>query len=77
VLVHEALADDAEDVLGAFGVVQADGGQALFFSDTEDLGLLEFESEKLGTLSDMIDVLQPEDIIDICCRMQKGSKSQG
>jgi hypothetical protein len=49
--------------------------QVVFFSDVADLERLEFESEKLGSLSDMIDVLHPKDIIEICCRIQKDSKA--
>jgi hypothetical protein len=51
-----------------------EGEQASFFSDVPDLDRLEFESERLGSLSDLIDVIQPADIIEICCRIQASPK---
>jgi hypothetical protein len=52
------------------------GERAVFFSDVPDMSMLEFESEKLGSLSDLIDVLQPADIIEICCHLKKNSKQE-
>jgi len=47
--------------------------QLAFYADVADLDCLELHSEKLGGLPDLIDVLQPADIIEICCCMDSES----
>ena len=48
----------------------SEGGNRLtFYSDVPDLKHAEVESVKLGELSDLIDNLRPQDIIEICCRL--------
>jgi len=65
-----------EDGTAVIAVLQSapDGERAVFFSDVPDMNALDFESERLGSLSDLIDVLQPADIIEICCHLEKNSK---
>ncbi|GAB4332816.1 MAG: hypothetical protein Kow0099_04600 [Candidatus Abyssubacteria bacterium] len=47
----------------------ADGQPQLsFWSDVEEFDRVELESRRLGGLNDLIDVLQPEDLIEVCCR---------
>ena len=68
-----ALEDGAQIV----GVIRAgDGGADIeFFANTADVTSAETESEKMGGLSDFIDNLQPQDVIDICARISKSSKA--
>ena len=40
-----------------------------FFADTDDLANIEAQSKKLGGLDELIDDLQPQDVIDICHRL--------
>ncbi len=63
-----------EDGSQIVGVVKAgDGGADIaFFADTADVANAESESETLGGLSDFIDNLQPQDVIEICARIDKG-----
>ena len=67
--------DDGTPVLAVLKA-GAEHMQAVFFSDASDLNRIEFESEKLGTLPDLIDVLHPADIIEICCRMDEEAKAR-
>jgi hypothetical protein len=68
-----ALEDGAQIV----GVIKAGDGEAdiEFFANTADVASAESESEKLGGLSDYIDALQPQDVIEICARIDKSSKT--
>ena len=43
-------------------------GRLAFYSDLNSIGM---ESGELGELSDVIDDLRPEDIIEICCFIDK------
>ncbi len=53
----------------------ADGQRHVsFWSDVDEFDKVELESGRLGGLSDLIDVLRPEDIIDICCRTTASSR---
>ena len=45
-----------------------------FHSDVSDLDCIELDSEKLGELPDLIDCLEPADIIEICCYMDRVSE---
>ncbi len=45
------------------------GNRVIFYSDIPDLKRAEIQSAKLGGLSDLIDNLRPQDIIEICCRL--------
>lgn len=64
-----------EDGISAIAVVKPtpEGSAAVLFSDVEDFDRIELESERLGTIADLIDVLLPQDIIEIYCQMQKNS----
>ena len=68
---------EIEDGSLIVGVVKAgDGGTAIaFFADDDDIANAESESEKLGGLSDFIDDLQPQDVIEICAGIDKRLKS--
>lgn len=58
------------------GVVRVSGGEAgiEFFANCADVADAESQSEKMGGLSDFIDELQPQDVIDIYSRIDKSSK---
>lgn len=45
-----------------------DRRRLVFYSDLNSIGM---ESGELGELSDVIDDLRPEDIIEICCFIDK------
>jgi len=59
------------------GVVKASAGEAqiAFFADGDDVAGVAAQSEQLGGFSDFIDNLQPQDVIDICCKMDKTAKA--
>lgn len=50
-----------------------DQRHVMFYSNVEDFDRIQLDSEKLGGLSDLIDALQPEDVIEICCRAERTS----
>ncbi len=65
------------DGASVIGVLKASDGesQIVFFADCEDVAAVETQSERLGEFSDYIDNLQPQDVIDICCRRDKTAKA--
>jgi hypothetical protein len=46
-----------------------------FYADTGNLDNLESNSHELGNLTDFIERLRPEDLIEICCLADKLSKA--
>ena len=62
-----------EDGTSVVGFIDPGDGKAriVFHSDTGDIEQVGQESGDLGGLSDMIEQLQPEDIIEICCFLDK------
>ena len=62
--------EDGSRIVGVVGA--GDGGADIaFFADADDVANAESESEKLGGLSDFIDDLQPQDVIEIYARIDK------
>jgi len=77
--VQDGLAGRFElnDGTPVIGIIRPTTGEASidFFSDAPDIASAETQSEKLGGLSDLIDDLRPQAVIDICARMDKESKA--
>ncbi len=68
------LLDDGAQMIGVITV--SDGAaQIAFFADCENIESAEAQSERLGEFSDFIDKLQPQDVIDICCAMDRTAKA--
>jgi hypothetical protein len=67
-----------ENGAAMIGMITAEsaGSQFLFYPDQGDLDRLDPQSDPLGGLSAFIDGLRPEDVIDICCRLDEASKSR-
>lgn len=69
---------DGIQVVGLVEVAKEDV-KISFFADRADIEGIEAKSEKLGELSDFIDDLRPQDVIDICCTMDglQGNRKRG
>ena len=72
-LVKKFLLEDGTPIVALIKNEGEDKG-LIFCSDTGDLAAVGPESERLGRLTDLIDDLRPEDIIDICCFIERASK---
>ena len=68
---------ELNDGTQVIGVVWITDGEATveFFADCADIASVETQSEQLGDLSDLIDDLQPQDVIDICAGIYRKSKA--
>ncbi|MBI5114999.1 hypothetical protein HZA56_00835 [Candidatus Poribacteria bacterium] len=66
-----------EDGTAVVAFIKGGGGteELSFCADTSDIENIGSESQKLGNLSDFIERLRPEDLIDICCLADKLSKA--
>jgi hypothetical protein len=65
-----------EDDTPVIAFLKHEDGEArlIFFADVSELDCIELDSQKVGELPDLINFLQPADIIEICCCMDRVSE---